>query len=194
MAIATCPSSAAALIMALTRLVPSTTENSVCRRRWTNMGAIVERARCPCPLNDSAKAANDANGHDFHKSGSDRTLAPWAHSLCILVCVSPHGKDWPKWRLMATAPHYNALLPIPCCAGVWCRFYAISQRQTGLLHFQPMFVRKLSTMPRISTTLVPAVLVAAALAGCSSTKDDPTAKWTRSHLYRSARRILFRGL
>ena len=50
-----------------------------------------------------------------------------------------------------------------------------------------MFVRKLSTMPRISLTLVPAVLVAAALAGCSSTKEDPTAKWTPDRIYTEAR-------
>ncbi len=50
-----------------------------------------------------------------------------------------------------------------------------------------MIVRKLSTMPRISLTLVPAVLVAAALAGCSSTKDDPTAKWTPDRIYTEAR-------
>ena len=50
-----------------------------------------------------------------------------------------------------------------------------------------MIVRKLSTMPRISLTLVPAVLIAAALAGCSSTKDDPTAKWTPERIYTEAR-------
>jgi outer membrane protein assembly factor BamD len=50
-----------------------------------------------------------------------------------------------------------------------------------------MIVRKLSTMPRISLTLVPAVLIAATLAGCSSTKDDPTAKWTPERIYTEAR-------
>lgn len=42
-------------------------------------------------------------------------------------------------------------------------------------------------MPRISLTLVPAVLIAATLAGCSSTKDDPTAKWTPERIYTEAR-------
>ena len=50
-----------------------------------------------------------------------------------------------------------------------------------------MIVRKLSTMPRISQTLVPAVLAALVLAGCSSTKDDPTAKWTPDRIYTEAR-------
>ncbi|CAM4104407.1 outer membrane protein assembly factor BamD [Comamonas aquatilis] len=50
-----------------------------------------------------------------------------------------------------------------------------------------MIVRKLSTMPRISLTLVPAVLVAAVLAGCANTKEDPTAKWTPDRIYTEAR-------
>ena len=51
-----------------------------------------------------------------------------------------------------------------------------------------MIARKLSIMPRrISLTLVPAVLVASVLAGCSSTKDDPTAKWTPDRIYTEAR-------
>lgn len=50
-----------------------------------------------------------------------------------------------------------------------------------------MIARKLSTMPRTFKTLVPAVLLASVLAGCSSTKDDPTAKWTPDRIYTEAR-------
>ena len=50
-----------------------------------------------------------------------------------------------------------------------------------------MIVKKLSTMPRISLTIVPAVLAAAVLAGCASTKDDPTASWTPNRIYTEAR-------
>ena len=47
-------------------------------------------------------------------------------------------------------------------------------------------------MPRISLTLMPAVLVASVLAGCSSTKDDPTAKWTPDRIYTEARDEMFK--
>lgn len=50
-----------------------------------------------------------------------------------------------------------------------------------------MIAKKPSAMPRISLTLMPAVLVASVLAGCSSTKDDPTAKWTPDRIYTEAR-------
>lgn len=50
-----------------------------------------------------------------------------------------------------------------------------------------MIAKTLSAMPRIPLTIVSAVLTASVLAGCSSTKDDPTAKWTPDRLYTEAR-------
>ena len=66
-------------------------------------------------------------------------------------------------------------------------FAPCRQMRRACLLLPLMIVRKLSTMPRISLTLVPAVLIAATLAGCSSTKDDPTAKWTPERIYTEAR-------
>jgi len=66
-------------------------------------------------------------------------------------------------------------------------FAPCRQMRRASLPLPLMIVRKLSTMPRISLTLVPAVLIAATLAGCSSTKDDPTAKWTPERIYTEAR-------
>ena len=50
-----------------------------------------------------------------------------------------------------------------------------------------MIAKTLSAMPRISLTIVPAILAAGVLVGCSSTKDDPTAKWTPDRIYTEAR-------
>ena len=48
-------------------------------------------------------------------------------------------------------------------------------------------VRKLFAMPRFSRPVFAVVLTAAFLAGCSSTKDDPTANWTPERIYTEAR-------
>ena len=48
-------------------------------------------------------------------------------------------------------------------------------------------VRKLLAMPRISRPVFAVVFTAALLAGCSSTKEDPTANWTPDRIYTEAR-------
>ena len=48
-------------------------------------------------------------------------------------------------------------------------------------------VRKLFAMPRISRPALAVVCTAALLAGCSSTKDDPTVNWTPDRIYTEAR-------
>jgi outer membrane protein assembly factor BamD len=42
-------------------------------------------------------------------------------------------------------------------------------------------------MQRIPLSIVPAVLIAGALTACSSTQQDPTAKWTPDRIYTEAR-------
>lgn len=48
-------------------------------------------------------------------------------------------------------------------------------------------VRKLFAMPRISRPVLAVVFAAGLLAGCSSTKEDPTANWTPDRIYTEAR-------
>ncbi len=48
-------------------------------------------------------------------------------------------------------------------------------------------VRKLFAMPRISRPVLAVLCAAAVLAGCSSTKEDPTANWTPERIYTEAR-------
>lgn len=48
-------------------------------------------------------------------------------------------------------------------------------------------VRKLFAMPRISRPVLAVVITAAFVAGCSTTKDDPTANWTPDRIYTEAR-------
>lgn len=48
-------------------------------------------------------------------------------------------------------------------------------------------VRKLFAMPRMSRPALAVVFTAAFLAGCSSTKEDPTANWTPERIYTEAR-------
>lgn len=57
----------------------------------------------------------------------------------------------------------------------------------------PFFARKLPSMPRFSQPFLTAVLATAVLAGCSSTKEDPTAKWTTERLHTEAREELDSG-
>lgn len=49
------------------------------------------------------------------------------------------------------------------------------------------FVRKLFAMPRMSRPVLAVVFTAGLLAGCSSTKEDPTANWTPDRIYTEAR-------
>ncbi len=51
----------------------------------------------------------------------------------------------------------------------------------------PLIARKLPAMLRLSSPLLPAVLAAGLLAACSSTQEDPTAKWTPDRIYSEAR-------
>lgn len=51
----------------------------------------------------------------------------------------------------------------------------------------PLIARKLPAMLRLSSPLLPAVLAAGLLAACSSTQEDPTAKWTPDRIYTEAR-------
>ena len=48
-------------------------------------------------------------------------------------------------------------------------------------------VRKLLDMPRFSRPVIAAAVLASLLAGCSSTKEDPTANWTPDRIYTEAR-------
>ena len=48
-------------------------------------------------------------------------------------------------------------------------------------------VRKLFDMPRFSRPVIAAAALASLLAGCSSTKEDPTANWTPDRIYTEAR-------
>ena len=48
-------------------------------------------------------------------------------------------------------------------------------------------VRKLFAMPRISRPVLAVVFTTALIAGCSTTKDDPTANWTPDRIYTEAR-------
>lgn len=51
----------------------------------------------------------------------------------------------------------------------------------------PLIARKLAAMLRLSSPLLPAVIVAGLLAACSTTQEDPTAKWTPDRIYTEAR-------
>lgn len=49
------------------------------------------------------------------------------------------------------------------------------------------FVRKLFAMPRITRPVLAVFVATGLLAGCSTTKDDPTANWTPERIYTEAR-------
>lgn len=55
------------------------------------------------------------------------------------------------------------------------------------LELMTIYVRKPFSMPRISQPVFAIALTAALFAGCSSTKEDPTANWTPDRIYTEAR-------
>lgn len=60
-------------------------------------------------------------------------------------------------------------------------------RAAFLLELMTNPVRKPFVMPRFTRPVLAAVFTAALLAGCSSTKEDPTANWTPERIYTEAR-------